>query len=373
MAIVRIPSQDAQAFSNSSNSVAASYPVGATTGNLLIAAVSATGGSGSSITIIGWTQLAATTMDGSTGQGAILYKLASGGEFTVTANGSTATNMAISIFEYAGNANPIATDGSAGAANGGGSSITSLATTSITTFKAADLIITAILTGSSPTNFSWTTATLIGSNTSGLARLAAGENIVSSTQSGYTDTASWSGASTTAVTVIGAFVSIPTVSISSDTITTSESLSHYSDQVDVGERIVVLVTNRIVVSDSVSTSDSINLSLLYASDTTITSENTILYFDENIVLSDSSITGELATVLPVPVISISDTVSLSDNIRFNGFPLGVSVSDIVSGNESIDIFAAEPFDDVETLTLVVEPITIVVRVMTIITIDVVIG
>ncbi len=115
--------------------------------------------------------------------------------------------MAISIFEYTGNANPITTDGSASGQEATGATAT---TPAITTTNANDLIFEIYGVSNSQTGspYTWTTATTIGTNMNNgtfQAGMFCGQNIVSSTQTGYSDTGNAHGSSQQTATIIAAF------------------------------------------------------------------------------------------------------------------------------------------------------------------------
>lgn len=200
MAISRITGQDTINHSATA-SVSCVYPNTATSGDLLIAVVQNNGSSTAAIST--WTLLTNGVGYATSLQMAIYYKLSAGSEKTITATATGANFMALDIFEYTGNANPIVTDGTAANKNNGTSSVTTFTTPMITTTNANDLILSAgFFFGTSP---SWITSTLIGTNApSGGVVMIVGENIVSSTKTNFQDTFSWTGSSPTA-SMIGAF------------------------------------------------------------------------------------------------------------------------------------------------------------------------
>jgi hypothetical protein len=155
----------------------------------------------------GWTKQCDIGFNANTESLSLFYKLAAGTETTITATASLATNMELQIYEYTGSANPIIVDGSNTSKDADGSPTTTLVTGSITTTNANDLIFTGGYDPGGGTR-SWTTATTLlsfGLNSTG------GQNIVSTTQTGYTDT--YHGNSGVLATVIAAFqasASIPT-------------------------------------------------------------------------------------------------------------------------------------------------------------------
>lgn len=173
-----------------------------TAGNLLLCAV-ATSDASPTCTITGWT-LIATVGSASTFYLFLFAKTAAGTEGTVTPTSTAAVNLT-SVCEYSGTANPYATDGTATSSTG---TTPPLTTGSITTTNANDLIFTVcyVLALGSVTAPSWTTATEILSNNGATFALFCGQNIVSTTESGYTDVAHWTATTSLAsATLIAAF------------------------------------------------------------------------------------------------------------------------------------------------------------------------
>lgn len=200
MAISRITGQDATGASFSST-LTVNWPGATTAGDLLIAVVASQG----SPVVTGYTLVTSGT-ENTANTLAVYYKLATGSETSVSVTGGSAiTNL--SICEYTGNANPIMLDGTASAHSSGTTGETSWATSSITTTCASDLIFSAALINGSPTGFSWATSTSILTNTAAFHTFC-GQHIVSTPQSGFTDTASWTS-SNQVVTIIAAFKAAP--------------------------------------------------------------------------------------------------------------------------------------------------------------------
>lgn len=198
MAISRLAGQTATGTGTSGTGTA-TYPGATTAGDLLIAVLA----SSNSPALSGggtWTNLISRTFQGSTYTGGIWYKLATGSETTVTATSTQYINL--TILEYTGNANPIVTDGTA-AANSSGSTTTTATTPNITTTNANDLVFLAATMNSGATAFSWATSTLISGPTSPFCAFI-GEYIVSTIQTNFNDTGSWTGV-TNVATLIGAF------------------------------------------------------------------------------------------------------------------------------------------------------------------------
>lgn len=139
--IYRLFAQDARGTS-STTSVSATYPATATATHLLVASVYANVAS-SSIAISGWTVAKAQDFSSGTTTGvAILYKLSAGTETSISATATGASAMRLHIYEYMGNANPIALDGTGGTTSGA-TAVTSLAGASITTATSNDLLFTS--------------------------------------------------------------------------------------------------------------------------------------------------------------------------------------------------------------------------------------
>jgi hypothetical protein len=206
MAISRISSQDASGTSTTT-SVSATYPGATTSGNLLIAVVAGALGqtyTTNGITISGWTQIDScyilTVFGSKDGEGVIFGKIADGTETTITAH-STASEIAMGIFitEYSGAS--LTTDG-APFTSQNVAAVTSGSTPNLTTSNADDLIIPvgAVVSLNGPTNATWAISDLVASvnadSSTGYTNyllIGIGEHIVSSTQSGFNDTMSWTG------------------------------------------------------------------------------------------------------------------------------------------------------------------------------------
>lgn len=207
MAISRLSAQDAQGNGTAQNA-SATYPGATTSNNLLIAAVCAQDATGGATTITAggsWTKVGDQTFAGQV-RVSLFYKLSIGNETTITAHNSNASSIALDIFEYTGNANPIQTDGTLSGNNSSGS-VSSLSTNSIATTNTSDLVFTiAAFSGTVGTSPSWNNATVIGSNLAGAGRaLFCGENIISSAQSNYSDVAHIASAVAFWSTFIAAF------------------------------------------------------------------------------------------------------------------------------------------------------------------------
>lgn len=203
MAISRLVSQDKKA-SGTSSPTTATYAATATSGNLLIAAYFSNANNAPA-TPSGWSILCGGGENGSSLYQTIFYKLSNGTETGVTVTSTGAPNFCVlDIFEYTGNANPIVLDGTASTKNNSGVTVITYTTPAITTTNASDLIFVAMCIGGTITAPSWTTSTLIGFNNGVTINMFCGEFITSSTQTAFSDTASWTTAKQ-AGSMIGAF------------------------------------------------------------------------------------------------------------------------------------------------------------------------
>jgi hypothetical protein len=173
--------QSARSQTNGASTTAI-FGAGATAGNLLVA-IAYTNAAMTSLDVSGWTAHE-TNYSGTAQSIGIFYKIAAGGETSVTSTGGTICRLHIA--EFSGIANPIVTDGSnSNVVN----TVQSINTNSISTANANDLIIVAAAnsTGSAGTR-SWSNSfnTLLDDATS--PRLLSGYRIVSATGS-YSSTA----------------------------------------------------------------------------------------------------------------------------------------------------------------------------------------
>lgn len=207
MAISRLVGQDNTVFFTAGGGTGTiTYPGNTTAGNLLIAAVvtmvnglPAVSGGGT------WTLLGQQQLNSNTFGMSVYYKLATGSETSMTVGLLGGTATAADIFEFTGNANPIVVDGTP--AVNSTTSVSTFASSSITTTNANDLIFTCLAMASAAgtsTAPSWTKATVIGSNLQNSGNIFCGQNIVATTQVAYTDAASWTTAHVPGI-VIGAF------------------------------------------------------------------------------------------------------------------------------------------------------------------------
>jgi hypothetical protein len=209
--LYRLGNQDASGGNTNAGTVTVSYPNATTANHLLIAAITClTTGQDPSISTAGWTK---ATSGGGTGsnspRGAIYYKVADGTETSVAAtnSGVNAFGMGLAIFEYAGTATASVTDGTAASNSSNVTSETSWTTPNITTTNANDLIFYVVNKGTlALVTASWSTSLWFGGQlgTSALEVLC-GQNIVSSTQTNYNDTLTWTTSSQTVSAQIAAF------------------------------------------------------------------------------------------------------------------------------------------------------------------------
>lgn len=200
--ITRIASQDAKGTSGTT-SVSATYAATATAGHLLIAVIFANAGT---ITLTGWTHVAGSPqLHTGSGHVALMYKLAAGTEGTITATATSATSMKIHIYEYQGNANPIALDGTPSGNTSDPSTVTSKATPNITTLLNGSLVIAAIAQSAAVTSLTWSNGFTDGQHDTSVkifdASLIASPGVQSTT-------ASWT-TSSVAATLIAGFAAAP--------------------------------------------------------------------------------------------------------------------------------------------------------------------
>jgi hypothetical protein len=211
MAISRLSGQDA---TGTGTTTATATYVGATTANnLLIAIVGSLGSTSAGISTGGWTTL--KLAGNATLNAGVFYKLSAGTETAIGATGG-ATSTQIAIFEYTGNANPIFTDGVAGATVSGGL-VSSQLTPSISTLNPNDLIFSVALVLNAPnasSGLGWGNgSTLIGLNSG--VKIVGGEKIVTGNQRGFTETMSFSVGGDNCITMISAFQTSPVIQTTS--------------------------------------------------------------------------------------------------------------------------------------------------------------
>jgi hypothetical protein len=203
MAISRVSAQDAAAAA-SAQTITATYPGTPTQGNLLLACCySATGLFTLTMSSTGWT-VAGAALESTNGPNSlnIFYKIAGASESTTVqcaqSSGSNAV-MRLQIYEYT--ATGWAQDGSAPSIAGSSSTITSLASNSIATTSANDLLFCGI---------SWNAATSARSFDNSFTaltqttRMVTANRIVASTST-YSTTCSWSTNSTSTCHLMVAF------------------------------------------------------------------------------------------------------------------------------------------------------------------------
>lgn len=386
MAISRLTGQD-QTVNSGTQNVSATYPLTATAGNLLIAVVTGGAVGTNSITVGGtWTKYVDVAVGGGGSTSITLfYKLSLGNETTVTAHNSAANGMGLDIFEYTGNANPIVTDGTA-LGNSGTSPLTTKVTPTITTTNANDLIFTCAGFDFSATSFSWTIATVIGSNILQTGRrLVCGEDITSTTQASFSDTISWTSNSGVG-TIIAAFQAAASGPTVSDAVTTTEALQGYWDQIAWREQVTIQLNESVSVSDSTTTSENIAVQivgngisvqdsttasesvavlipflLIAISDTTSTSESITLNDIEIENILDALNTSESVTLTVISFVNKSDSVSTSESINLLDIEL-INVTDNVSTNENIALLIPTLFINVSDTLNTSESISVSIAV-----------
>lgn len=186
--VSRLSSQDTLGASATS-SVSATYPGATTAGDLLIATVY--GNNANAPAISGWT---GTTegINGSTAQVGLFYKIADGTETTITATETSATVMKIHLYEYSGNANPIALDVSPTGNGNASTNLTSFSTASINTTQSADLIFGTFGLNGNATSLSVSAGLNQRQVDASTIRMIDGDLIPGVNESGFTGTASWS-------------------------------------------------------------------------------------------------------------------------------------------------------------------------------------
>jgi hypothetical protein len=187
-AISRITGQDARGTSATS-SVTATYPVATTSGNLLIASLWANVGLGLE-TMTGWT-IVDTCSINTTSSAGLWYRLSDGTETTVTGGATGAGSMRLHVYEYTGNANPVVVDQHANVDNGSGT-VTSLASSTINTANANDLLFAVFGLSSSVTGITFSNS-FNARQTDATVRMCDADQIVAATGA-YTTTMSWTTA-----------------------------------------------------------------------------------------------------------------------------------------------------------------------------------
>lgn len=209
MAIIRIASQDAQ-NSSATTSVTATYPSTPTQGNTMLASVYENVTTGL-VSISGWTKIVEGAFSGTAQSVSIWAKIAGASESTsIVASGATgATIMHLHIYEYAGLASTVTTDGT-NSATSGVTNVASLLSGSVSTSNAYDLVFIANAVGGTTTGQSFNNGFSIRQVDSSAARLMDADQIVTSTGN-YSSTASWTG-SLRAGSVIAAFKAAPLAS-----------------------------------------------------------------------------------------------------------------------------------------------------------------
>lgn len=189
MAISRLTGQDAKGL-GATGTASATYAATPTQGNLLVATAFSNSAS-DALAISGFTK-AASHQRGTSQTIALFYKLAGAGESTtVTVTGGNTTTR-IHIYEYTGNANPVALDGTN---QGVGTNGTSWLSPSVSTTNTSDLVFIAMASSIIITGPSFDSSFNLRQADASI-RLFDADRIVSSTGS-YSSTASWTTNSVT--------------------------------------------------------------------------------------------------------------------------------------------------------------------------------
>jgi hypothetical protein len=204
VAIARTTAQDA------TGSTSATYPSTASAGDLLICAA-AMWQTTNAASLAGWGSSIATVPAGpGSGSCATLQvwaKNSAGTEKVVTPSaGSGTTIFGVSLCEYTGVGNPYAFDGTLVTTGPAGANESSQVTGSLTTTNPGSLIFEVAATSdNNVTSPAWVTATLFDNNLAGGYRFWLGQYLPGATESGYSDTASWSSSTAYCATLLCAF------------------------------------------------------------------------------------------------------------------------------------------------------------------------
>lgn len=198
MAISRVTGQDAKNVSTTT-SVAVAYPGATTSGNLLIASVYANQ-TNANTNISGWNAIEGI-LSGTAQTIAIYWKISDGTETTITATATSATIMKLHIYEYTGNDATPADQSTT--STSGTTSVTTLATGTINTTQADELIFVALGTAGNTTTHAFNNSFSKRQSDAASIRLVDADLIVSATGA-YNTTATWSG-SVRGATVIASF------------------------------------------------------------------------------------------------------------------------------------------------------------------------
>lgn len=220
MSISRLTGQDAKNVSTTT-SVAIAYPGATTAGNLLIASVMANVAK-ANVDISGWNAIEGDLS--STAQTvAIYWKIADGTETTITATGTSATVMKLHIYEYTGNdASPL---DQSNTSTSNVTSVTSLASASLSTTQADELLFVAFATAGNTTAHSVNSSFNLRQTDAANIRLFDADRIVASTGT-YSTTGSW----TTSVRGASAFATFKAAGGTSVTVNPSSQSATFSLQ-----------------------------------------------------------------------------------------------------------------------------------------------
>lgn len=206
----RLGTQDSLASDTSSaGTYTVNYPAATTSGNLLVAAIVTSTASGTNVFPSGWTTKSVSFR--TSYQLRVGWKISTG-DSSVVFNSSTGSTRAAQLYEFTGNnaTQPDADASVPSSQSNGTSTGTSYGTASLTTDSANDLIMSFVSNDGSGSYLqapSWSTSAVTGSVAapSSTYGVTGGTYFVSSTQSGFTDTLSWTGTSTGMAAVTFAF------------------------------------------------------------------------------------------------------------------------------------------------------------------------
>lgn len=215
-----------QSGTSTTTSVVATFSPAATAGNTLIAVAYAGQPGTANIALSGWTAGPSDLFNSSHNQIAMFYKVAAGGETTVTATEGAATTMQLHIFEYSGmSATPFDVSANAGVNDGNG--VTSRVTgTTDATAQNDEVAIVAVGHGGATSALTWSNLFNVETTTS---RLDTGSRILTATGT-YTSTASWT-TSRVSGGLIGVFKAATGPSSVQVSVTVTDPAGHATSQV----------------------------------------------------------------------------------------------------------------------------------------------
>lgn len=296
--------------------------------------------------------------DATTGQRLFLYATTNitGGANTVTVNFGQSVSTNIIVLEYSNlaTANASLLDAVTSGDNANSTTITS---SSLVTTASNDLILALIGNNTASITYSLGSGYQnLVTRTTGNRHIATEDKILINAGS---TTASFgqSGAGAQAgIVVFALFAAIPLTT--SDTITTVESSTSYSDTMFTRESYQVVISGvanpSISISDTITLSESIKLDLSYTintSDTITTSENLVLLRQSFITASDQIVLTENFVLLSIANRSTSDTVSMAENITLLITSLFITTSDSITLAESLVTSGTPLIAQSDTLTM----------------------